>query len=85
MDLPLFFEKQNYDEFDKVLVIYAPKDIQIKRVTKRDKVDEKGAKSILNNQMDIEEKKLKADYVIDNSKDLKNLQKEIEKFLANIK
>lgn len=84
VDLPLFFEKQNYNEFDKVLVVYAPKELQIKRVMNRDKVDEKGALSIINNQMDIEEKKLKADFVIDNSKDLKHLQKEIENFLNMI-
>ncbi|WP_024791252.1 dephospho-CoA kinase [Lebetimonas sp. JS032] len=84
VDLPLFFEKQNYPEFDKVLVVYTPKDFQIKRVIKRDKVDEKGALSIINNQMNIEEKKKKADFVIENSKDLKYLQKEIEKFLNMI-
>ena len=84
VDLPLFFEKQNYKEFDKVLVIYAPKELQIKRVVNRDKVDEKNAKAILNNQIDIEEKKAKADFVIDNSKDLKHLQNEIEKFLKQL-
>ena len=84
VDLPLFFEKQNYDEFDKILVIYAPKELQIQRVTKRDNVSEEDAKAILNNQMDIEEKRKKADFVIDNSKDLKHLQKEIEKFLQKI-
>jgi dephospho-CoA kinase len=81
VDLPLFFEKQNYNEFDKVLVVYAPKDIQIKRVMKRDNSSKEEVISILNNQLDIEEKKKKADFVIDNSKDLKHLQKEIEKFL----
>jgi dephospho-CoA kinase len=81
VDLPLFFEKQNYNEFDKVLVVYAPKELQIKRVIDRDKVDENGALSIINNQIDIEEKKLRADFVIDNSKNLKHLQKEIENFL----
>ncbi len=84
VDLPLFFEKQNYDEFDKVLVVYAPKELQIQRVTKRDNVSEEDAKAILNNQMDIEEKRKKANFVIDNSKDLKHLQKEIEKFLQKI-
>jgi dephospho-CoA kinase len=84
VDLPLFFEKQNYDEFDKVLVVYAPKELQIKRVIDRDKVDENGALAIINNQIDIEEKKQKADFVIDNSKDLKHLQKEIEKLLNMI-
>ena len=84
VDLPLFFEKQNYKEFDKVLVIYAPKELQIKRVVNRDKVDEKNVKAILNNQIDIEEKKTKADFVIDNSKDLKHLQNEIERFIQKI-
>ncbi len=84
VDLPLYFEKQNYDEFDKVLVIYAPKEIQIKRVIKRDNVDETNAKAILNNQLDIEKKKSLADFVIDNSKDLKHLQKEIENFLKKL-
>ena len=84
VDLPLYFEKQNYDEFEKVLVIYAPKETQIKRVMSRDNVDEKNAKAILNNQLDIEKKKSLATFVIDNSKDLKNLQKEIETFLKNL-
>jgi len=84
VDLPLYFEKQNYDEFDKVLVVYAPRNIQIQRVIKRDKVDKENVEAILNNQIDIEEKKSRANFVIDNSKDLKHLQKEIEKFLAKI-
>jgi dephospho-CoA kinase len=84
VDLPLFFEKQNYDEFNKVLVVYAPRDIQIQRVKKRDNAKEEEVKAILNNQIDIEIKKQKADFLIDNSKDLKHLQKEIEKFLSMI-
>ena len=81
VDLPLYFEKQNYNEFDKILVIYAPKETQIKRVISRDNINENSAKAILNNQLDIEEKKSRATFIIDNSKDLKNLQKEIEEFL----
>ncbi len=81
IDLPLYFEKQNYNEFDKIVVVYAPKEEQIKRVTKRDNITTSQAQAILNNQIDIEIKKQKADFVIDNSKNLKHLQKEIEKFL----
>jgi len=84
VDLPLYFEKQNYPEFNKVVVVYAPKELQLKRASKRDKSSVKDIENIINNQMDIEEKKLKADYVIDNSKDLKYLQKEIENFLKRI-
>jgi dephospho-CoA kinase len=85
VDLPLFFEKQNYNEFTKVLVVYAPKDIQIQRVIKRDKTNKEDAIAIINNQIDIEKKKQLADFVIDNSKDIKHLQQEIEKFLDIIK
>ena len=84
VDLPLYFEKQNYSEFKKVLVVYAPKNIQIQRVMKRDNSDKNEVKAILKNQIDIEEKKKKADFIIDNSKDLKHLQKEIENFLNMI-
>jgi dephospho-CoA kinase len=81
VDLPLFFEKQNYNEFDKVVVVYAPKEIQIQRVIKRDKTSKEDALAIINNQLDIEEKRKRATFIIDNSKDLKHLQAEIERFL----
>ena len=84
VDLPLYFEKQNDYGFEKVLLVYAPKEIQIERVIKRDKTDEASVKAILNNQMDIEEKKSKSTFIIDNSKDLKHLQKEIEEFIKTI-
>lgn len=35
--------------------------------------------------MDIDEKKQRATWVIDNSKDLKHLQKEVEEFVDKIK
>lgn len=83
VDIPLFFEKMNYP-ISKVLVVYTPKDIQIQRLQKRDNIDEKEAILKISNQMDIEDKKTKATFVIDNSKDLKHLQKEVERVLAQI-
>ena len=84
VDLPLFFEKQNYPEFKKVLVVYAPREIQVKRVMSRDNASKEEVEAILKNQMDIEEKKKRADFIINNSKDLKHLQKEIEKFIKTL-
>ena len=84
VDLPLYFEKQNDYGFKRVLVVYAPRETQIQRVIKRDNVSKESAEAILHNQMDIEEKKRLATFVIDNSKDLKHLQKEIETFIKNL-
>jgi dephospho-CoA kinase len=83
VDIPLFFEKMHYP-ISKSLVIYTPKDIQVQRLMKRDNIDENEAKLKISNQMDIEEKKKLADMVIDNSKDLKHLQAEVERIIGEI-
>lgn len=56
IDIPLF-EKQNYD-IKKSVVVYVPKEIQIQRLIKRDNCIEEEAKVRIDNQMDIEKKKL---------------------------
>jgi dephospho-CoA kinase len=83
VDIPLFFEKMHYP-IPKSLVIYTPKELQIQRLMKRDNIDENEAKLKISNQMDIEEKKNLADMVIDNSKDLKHLQDEVERIIGEI-
>lgn len=83
VDIPLFYEKMNYP-ISKSLVIYTPKDIQIQRLMKRDNIDEAEAKLKISNQMDIEEKRKLADMVIDNSKNLKHLQEEVERIIGEI-
>lgn len=83
VDIPLFFEKMHYP-IPKSLVIYTPKELQIERLMKRDNIDENEAKLKISNQMDIEEKKNLADMVIDNSKNLKHLQDEVERIIGEI-
>jgi len=83
IDIPLFFEKMHYP-IPKSLVIYTPKELQIQRLMQRDKILEEEAKLKISNQMDIEEKKKLADLIIDNSSNLKNLQKEVEKIIKEI-
>lgn len=83
IDIPLFFEKMNYD-IEKSVLVYTPKDLQIQRLQLRDKIDEKEAILKISNQMDIEEKKKLASFIIDNSKDLKHLQNEVENLIEQI-
>ncbi|MGW8168734.1 MAG: dephospho-CoA kinase [Sulfurovaceae bacterium] len=78
IDIPLFFENKRY-KIDRSLVVYAPKSEQIKRLMKRNALSEQEALLRIESQMDIEEKKRLATYVIDNSKDLKHLQQECER------
>lgn len=83
IDIPLFFEKMNYPIKDSI-VVYTPRKLQVERLQKRDNIDEKEALLKISNQMDIEKKKVLATYIIDNSKDLKHLQNEVENLLEKI-
>ena len=83
IDIPLFFENKNYD-IKKSIVVYTPKDIQIQRLMKRDNSTKDEAISRINNQMDIEKKKLLSTYIIDNSKDLSNLVNEVQRVKDDI-
>lgn len=78
IDIPLFFERQHYD-IKKSIVVYIPKEMQIERLMKRDNSTKEEALTRINNQLDIDEKKKLATYVIDNTKDLKHLQNEVER------
>lgn len=78
IDIPLFFETQNYD-IQKSIVVYTPKEIQIQRLMKRDNCSFDEALLRINNQMDIEKKKTLATYIIDNSSNLLHLQNEVER------
>ncbi|MBD3789538.1 MAG: dephospho-CoA kinase [Campylobacterales bacterium] len=78
IDIPLFFEGERYP-IEKSLVIYTPKEEQLKRLMRRDGYDEAEARKRIDLQMDIELKRQKATYVIDNSGDLKQLQHECER------
>ncbi len=83
IDIPLFFEKMHYP-IPKSLVIYTPKELQIQRLMQRDGINEEEAKLKISNQMDIDKKRDLADLVIDNSTNLKNLQKEVERIIKEI-
>ncbi|MDD2567388.1 MAG: dephospho-CoA kinase [Thiovulaceae bacterium] len=84
IDIPLFFERGSYPIKESV-VVYTPKEIQLERFMKRNGYSREESLRRIESQMDIEEKKKRATWVIDNSKDLKHLQRECENFVETIK
>lgn len=84
IDIPLFFETSSYPIAHSV-VVYTPKAIQLERFMKRNGFSEEESLRRIESQMDIEEKKARATWVIDNSSNLKHLQKECEQFVETIK
>lgn len=80
-DVPLLFEKGLDQSIDLTVVVYAPRKVQLARLKTRDGTLEELAKKILDQQMDIEEKKTRADIVIDNSQTEQELAEEVNRLL----
>lgn len=78
MDIPLLFENKLEHTVEEVWVVYVPEVIQIERLMSRNTLTIDEAKSRIASQISIEEKKQKADKVIDNSGTLEDLYQQLE-------
>ena len=67
LDVPLWYEAGWDDLAPTVWAVYADEETQLKRLLRRDHVDEQAAKLRLSAQMSAAEKRDRADVVIDNS------------------
>ena len=81
-DIPLLFETGAEEEFDKVVVVSASPDVQRARVLKRAGMTQERLDSILERQMPDQEKRARADFVIDTSGDLSTTEAQVRHILA---
>lgn len=89
LDIPLLFEQyelwKEYDiKFNEIWVVYLDKATQLDRLMKRDSISKEEALRKMESQMDIEIKKAKSSKTIDNSGDMKFLEKQIDKLLEKL-
>jgi len=83
--VPLLFETNMQHLFDKLVVVYAPDEVQIERLIERDGIDRKKAGIIAASQLPIDEKKRLADFVIDNSGALETTRDQVEHVWKQLK
>ncbi|MEZ7933490.1 MAG: dephospho-CoA kinase [Sulfurospirillum sp.] len=84
IDIPLYYESEGYD-CKLVVVVYAPVEVQRKRLMVRENFTKEEAQKRIDAQISIEEKKILADFLINNSFDMKFLESEIEKFIKFVR
>lgn len=84
IDAPLLIETKLYENVDKVVLITADEDVQIKRIIKRDNIDETKARKIINAQMSFEEKSGFADFILKNNESRKKLFESLEIILQEL-
>lgn len=83
-DVPLLFEKKLNLLVDLSVCVYAPREMQIERILKRDRSSNELASKIVDDQMNIEDKKACADLIIINDQGPLELKLKIEQFLTLI-
>ena len=77
--VPLIFETNSQDFYDKIIVIDCDEDIQIKRASQRDNKSREDIINIMKNQVSREERKSIADNIILNNSTLNHLKENILK------
>lgn len=78
LDVPLLFESGFESLVERTLVVYVPREIQVKRLMKRDQIDESYALAKINSQMSLEKKRDLADYVLNNEYSMRELRTQFE-------
>ncbi|MGO0059740.1 dephospho-CoA kinase [Brevibacillus fluminis] len=84
MDIPLLYESKLTHMVDKVMVVYVDQAVQRSRLMERDELDEVQANRRLEAQMPIDEKKAKADYIIDNHGTREETERQVDALLAKL-
>ena len=77
LDAALLIETGHHKQVDKLVVVYLDRKTQLSRLMKRDSLSSAEAEKRINSQMPLDEKIKLADYVIDNSKSLEEVEKQV--------
>jgi len=78
VDVPLLFETGREELFEGTLLVYAPPETQLRRMLARDGLDAADAQQRINAQLPIDDKRLRATWVIDNGGDIAATESQVQ-------
>jgi dephospho-CoA kinase len=82
LDIPLLYESKLEHMVEKVVVVYCRAEQQLKRLMERNGFTKEEALQRIASQMSVEEKKSRADYVIDNSGTLTETEEQVDELIG---
>jgi dephospho-CoA kinase len=85
VDIPLLFETGGETRVDRTVVVSAPPAVQRQRVLARPGMTEEKFRAILARQMPDEEKRKRADFVVDSSVGLDHAFAQVERIVASLR
>lgn len=83
-DVPLLFETGIEDEFDGVLVVTAPAEVQRARVLARPGMDAASLALVLSRQMPDADKRAGADFIIDTSSGIEDVRHQVQSLIQKL-
>ncbi|WP_457622413.1 dephospho-CoA kinase [Persephonella sp.] len=84
VEVPLLIETGSYRDYDIVILVYAPEELQIERLRKKGFTEEEALRRI-RSQLPIDEKVKYADIVIYNTEDLEKLEQNVKSVYEKLK
>jgi len=77
--VPLLFERHLVDDFDTIVLVDAPRPLRLERIVRDRGLEEADAMDMIAAQMPAELKRARADWVIENSGSMEDLEREVER------
>ena len=84
LDAALLFEEGLDQDVDVTVTVFVPYEVQLKRLLKRDSLTVSEAVSRIRSQMPLEEKRRRADHVVDNSGSREETYQQINEILKSL-
>jgi dephospho-CoA kinase len=85
LEIPLLFETDAHKRVDVSVVVSAPEHVQRARVLRRQGMSEAKLAALLKRQLPDEEKRARADFVVDSGVNLDNMQAQVDKILDSLR
>ncbi|TDX59035.1 dephospho-CoA kinase [Orenia marismortui] len=85
VDVPLLIEADMLDLFDQICLVYVDREVQIKRLMKRDEIDKESAVAKIQSQIPLKEKRRYADIIINNNGSKDKLKIKVKKLWEDLK
>jgi len=83
-DIPLLFEKDLDGQFDRIILVDAPRRVRLERLMRERGLGEREATEMIDAQMPAERKRARANIVIDNDGTREQLQEAVERAWARL-
>jgi len=82
--IPLLFERNLTEEFDSIVLVDSPRPLRLERLVTTRGLEETDAMNMIAAQMPAELKRARADYCIDNSGSLNDLERDVDALWSSL-